>query len=88
MLRIETCSEGRATILRLSGRIQKERLRLLQAQIESCTQKTILNLEEVELVGRVGVRFLGLCQSNDIELRSCPLYVREWIFRESGREIG
>jgi len=28
------------------------------------------------------VRFLALCESNGIELRNCPLYMREWIFRE------
>ena len=57
---IEKCSDGQATIVRLSGRIQSEQLRLLQVQIEGCTQKTILNLEEVGLVDRSVVRFLCL----------------------------
>ena len=86
MLRIEKCSDGQATIVRLSGRIQSEQLRLLQVQIESCTQKTTLNLEEVGLVDRAIVHFLGLCESKGIELRNCPLYIREWIFREKSRK--
>jgi len=88
MLRIETSWDGQATIVRLSGRIHSEHLRLLKVQIESCTQKTILNLEEVGLVDRAVVHFLGLCESNGIELRNCPLYIREWIFREKSKKAG
>jgi hypothetical protein len=85
VLRIETCSDGHVAIVRPSGRIQSEHLRLLQVQIESCTQKTIISLEEVGLVGRAVVHFLGLCESNGIELRNCPLHKREWISREEAR---
>ena len=86
MLRIEKCLDGQATIVRLSGRIQSEHLRLLQAQIETCAQKTILDLDEVGLVDRAVVQFLGLCESNGIELQNCPLYIPEWIFREKSRK--
>jgi hypothetical protein len=82
MLRIEKCAEGQDAIVRLSGRIQSEHLRLLRVQIESCTQKPILNLEEVALVDRAAARFLRHCESNGIELRKCPLYIREWLLRE------
>ena len=82
MLKIEKCSDGQSTIVRLSGRIQLEHLRLLRTEVKSCTQKTILNLQEITLVDRAAVRFLALCESNGMELRNCPLYMREWIFRE------
>lgn len=88
MLRIEKCSDGQTTILRLSGRIQSRDLRLLQVQIESCPQNTIVNLDEVELVDRAAVRFLSHCESNGIELRNCSLYVREWMLREKSRDLG
>jgi len=86
MLRFERCSDGRTAIVRLSGRIQSEHLRLLCVQIESCTQKTTLSLDEVALVGRAVVRFLAFCESNGVELRQCPLYIRKWILREKRRE--
>jgi hypothetical protein len=86
MLRIEKCANGPVTSLRLSGRIQLEHLGELQLQIESCTQKTILDLEEVKLVDRPVIRFLALCQSNGIELSNCPMYIREWILQEKRRE--
>jgi anti-anti-sigma regulatory factor len=82
VFKIEKHSSGQALIVRLSGRIQAEHLQLLRAQIESCTQKTILNLQEVTLVDRAAVRFLAHCELNGIELRNCSLYIREWILRE------
>lgn len=86
MLKIEKCSSGETTTLRLSGRIQSKHLPLLQAQIEDCSQQTILNLEEVTLVDRAAVRFLGLCESKGVELLNCSLYIREWILRENDRK--
>jgi len=86
MLRIEKCANGPATFLRLSGRIRLEHLGELQVQVENCAQQTILDLEEVSLVDRPVVRFLGGCQSNGIELLNCPLYIREWILQEQRRE--
>lgn len=88
MLRIEKRSAGQATILRLSGRIESERLSELQVQIENCAENTIIDLEEVKLVDRAAVRFLGLCESNGIELLNCAPYIREWIFRENIRTLG
>ena len=82
MWKIEKCSDGQVTILRISGRIQSAYLRELQTEVERCTQKTILDLEDVTLVDRAAVQFLGLCESNGVELRNCPLYVREWILGE------
>jgi hypothetical protein len=88
MLRIEKCSDGKVTILRLSGRIESDRLSELQAQIEGCSENTIIDLEEVKLVDRPVVRFLGVCEANGIELLNCALYIREWILRENTRAVG
>ncbi len=87
MLRIDKFSDGQVTSLRLSGRIQSKHLRELQVQIESSTQKIMLDLGEVRLVNRAAVQFLGSCESNGIELLNCPLYVREWILREKNRDL-
>ena len=82
MWKIDKCSDSQVTILRISGRIQAAYLRELQTELRSCTQKTILDLEHVTLVDRTAVQFLGLCESNGVELRNCPLYIREWILGE------
>jgi hypothetical protein len=44
-------------------------------------------LEEVKLVDRAVVLFLGSCESNGIKLLNCPLYVREWNRREKKRKL-
>jgi hypothetical protein len=85
MFRIDKASDGQFTSFRLSGRIESKHLPELLAQIESCTQKTKLNLEDVQLVDRAVVQFLIRCETSGIELLSCPLYVREWILREKNR---
>ena len=82
MWRIDKFADGKATILRISGRIQSACLRELETELRHCTRKTILDLEHVTLVDRTAVQFIGLCESNGIELRNCPLYIREWILGE------
>ena len=82
MLRIEQDSKGCAPTLRLSGRIQSDRIACIRsAMTEGCPPK-ILDLSEVTLVDVAVVRFLMRCEDDGIELLQCPPYVREWILRE------
>jgi len=85
VLRIEKVSDGPRVILRLSGRLQSEHMDQLKAQIEGSTQRVILDLDEVKLVDRDVVCFLGLCEANGVELRQCSPYIRDWIDRERAR---
>jgi anti-anti-sigma regulatory factor len=85
MFKIENSSDGGDAILRLSGRIDSEHLEELKSQIEIGGRRVVLDLEEVKLVDRDVVLFLGLCESKGIELRHCAPYIREWIFREKIR---
>jgi len=86
VLRIEKVSHGTLMILRLSGRLQSEHVDQLEAQLEGSTQRVILNLDEVKLVDRDVVRFLGLCEAKGVELRQCCLYIRDWIDREKASQ--
>jgi hypothetical protein len=47
-----------------------------------------LDLQEVRLVYRKGVRFLESCKAKGIKLKNCPAYIRELIGtrRETGDE--
>ena len=85
VLRIEKVSEGPFMILRLSGRVQSEHVDQLKAQIEGSTQRVILDLDEVKLVDRDVVCFLGRCEANGVELRQCSPYIRDWIDQERAR---
>jgi len=79
VLRIERVSGGQLMILRLSGRLQSEHVKELQAQIEGCTQKIMLDLKEVKLVDQASVSFLAVCEANGVELSQCSPYIRDWI---------
>ena len=82
VLRIESVSDGQRVLLLLSGRLQSEHVEQLKAQIEGRTQSVILDLDGVKLVDRDVVCYLERCEANGVELRDCPLYLREWIARE------
>jgi hypothetical protein len=83
MFKIERHSNGQGTTLRLSGQIESEHIQQLRTEIEGAPRPHTLDLDEVTLVGRDVVRFLKACETQGIELRNCPLYIQEWIFRES-----
>jgi anti-anti-sigma regulatory factor len=81
VLKIDRSADGKYLVLRLSGRIQAEHLEQLKAEMEGVDGVT-LDLEDVKLVDRDAVRFLGACEANGIELRQCSQYIREWITKE------
>ena len=85
-MRIERRSKGKSsTNLKLSGRMQADGLAELLGEIEKCTPRPSLDLEEVNLLDRDSVRFLIRCESKGVQLVNCSLYVREWITRERGQ---
>jgi hypothetical protein len=86
MLRIQRKANGKV-IFTLSGRIEAEDIDELRRlfELEDSSRKIALDLRDVTLVDRDGVRFLAVCEANGIELENCPAYIREWIGRESGR---
>lgn len=86
-LKIQRAVRGDAVVFTLSGRIEGERVDELQRLFESATgcRGIVLDLEEVDLVDREAVRFLGGCVADGIRLERCPAYIREWILRETDR---
>ena len=87
MLRIEKDTDGCVTKLRLSGRIQSDQIASIRSEMDGdCTSK-ILDLSEVTLVDLGVVRFLISCEDDGIELEQCPVYVREWMFRERAEGV-
>lgn len=82
VLKIDRSVDGKWLILRLSGRMQSEHVEQLKAQMEGRAQ-VVLDLEDVKLVDREVVRFLGVCEASGAELRHCSPYIREWIAKEN-----
>jgi hypothetical protein len=74
--------EGDFVILRVSGRIHGEHVDTLRKLIELEKGGVAIDLKEVILVDREAVKLLALSETNGIELRNCPAYIREWVARE------
>lgn len=81
VLKIDRSADGKYVVLRLSGRMQSEHVEQLEAEMEGLAG-VVLDLEDVKLVDRDAVRFLGVREANGAELRHCSPYIREWIDKE------
>jgi anti-anti-sigma regulatory factor len=72
-------------VFRVSGRIDGTYVEALQEFLEN--EKTTkgcrlaIDLSEVTLVSQEVVEALAVAESNGIELKNCPAYVREWVSR-------
>lgn len=86
MLRIERSANGQV-VFTLSGRIQTEDIEQFQQLlvVEAPGQQLMFNLRHVMLVNQDAVAFLAQCEANGIKLENCPLYIRNWIDQEKGR---
>ena len=82
MLRIEKEFDGRVSRLRLSGRIQWDRIACIRASMHDDSSRKVLDQSEVTLVDVAVIHFLIGCEDEGIGLEKCPPYVREWISRE------
>jgi uncharacterized protein YlaN (UPF0358 family) len=60
----------------------------LEAQVrkEADGRRIVLDLRDLTLVDQDAVSFLTRCEADNITLKNCPAYIREWITR--GRQIG
>ena len=84
-LRIEKDSNGQSTTIRLIGRMQREHIEELSAQIEAGGASVTLDLNEVLLVDLDVIRFLAKCQTEGIFLVHCSRYIHDWIAKEQTR---
>jgi hypothetical protein len=85
-LKIEKDSDGRKTVIRLSGRLRSEHLAELKTQMDGDQSRIALDLDGVTFVNVEAVRFLNTCEKSGTELLHCWPYIREWIIRERDRE--
>jgi len=80
--RIDRLAERDLTVLRISGRIERDDVDVLRAAIAQEHGAVAIDLADVALVGRDTVNLLAFSEGRGIELRNCPAYIREWIDRE------
>ncbi len=85
MLKITRAANGEV-VFTVSGRLGAENLVELKMLFssEASGRLIILDLRELTLVDQEAVSFLERCEADNIQLKNCPAYVREWITRERG----
>jgi anti-anti-sigma regulatory factor len=67
-------------VSRLSGRLDAENLGYLEALLDAESgDEIVFDLKDLILVDLDVVRFLRHCETDSIELRNCPAYIREWL---------
>jgi len=86
MVKIQRSSNGKV-VFSLSGRIEMEDVQELQRllSLEAAGREVALDLQDVTLIDRDAVKFLGAWEENHVKLENCPGYIREWIDAERSR---
>ncbi len=82
MLKI-TRAENGDVVIKLSGRMNAENIGELEALVsEGATgRRIVLDLRDLTLVDQDAISFLKHCEEDNITLKNCPAYIREWITR-------
>jgi len=83
VLKVERSANGQV-VFTLIGRMTQEDTAELERMFRSelNVRNLILDLKDLTLVDRDAVRFLERCETENIKLKNCPAYIREWITRE------
>jgi hypothetical protein len=84
-LKIKKDSDGRKTVIRLSGRLRSEHLDELKRQLDGDWRGTELDLDGVTLVDVEAIRFLNACEESGVDFFHCWPYIGECMIREKGR---
>jgi len=82
MLKITRATNGEV-VIKLSGRMDAENITELEAMVREEVQgrRIVLDLRDLTLVDQDAVNFLKRCEADNIMLKNCPAYIREWITR-------
>ncbi len=84
MLKIQRLPRRDAVVLAVSGRLDRDVIAALSAALEAETGRTVvIDLSEMRLVDREGIRALAEYEAAGVRLEHCPQYARQWIDAES-----
>ena len=83
MLKIRRAANGEV-VFTVSGCMDAENIGEMKSlfQSEEKGRRLILDLRDLTLVDQAAVSFLKRCEADNIQLKNCPAYIREWIARE------
>ena len=83
MLKITRAANGEV-VIKLSGRMGADNIGELEKLIskEEVGRRIILDVIDLKLVDQDAINFLRRCEAENIALKNCPAYIREWITGE------
>jgi anti-anti-sigma regulatory factor len=86
MLKISRAANGEV-VFTVSGRMGAENVGELEKlfSAEASGRRIVLDLKDLTLVDQDVVSFLNRREADNITLKNCPAYIREWITRERGQ---
>jgi len=85
MLKVEKSATDALVVFAVSGEIAMDEVAELRRVLESePSVRKVLDLKDVTIVDRDAVMFLADCETDRIELKNCPRFIRQWIVRERG----
>ena len=83
MLRIQRTANG-DVVFTVSGGLEADNVSELSALLaaEERERTRVLDLKDLVAVDGDAVRFLRMCEADNIVLRNCPPYIRAWMARD------
>ena len=72
--------------IRLSGEFRSEHVDQVKAELDECGLRSVLDLEEVDLIDVEAVRFLNSCEARGVSVLSASGYIRAWMAQERERQ--
>ena len=83
MLKVQRSVNG-DVLFTLSGQMDAESTAELETLLKTEAESShiVLNLKDVTLGDQDAVNFLDRCEVENITLKNCPAYIREWITRQ------
>src|ERR1700756_181137 len=80
-LRIDRVGER----IRLSGALRFEHLHQVQAEMDQCGSRSVLDLEEADRVDVEAVHFLNSCEARGVPVLNASAFIRAWMAQEGER---
>ncbi len=82
-LRIDRVGER----VRLSGEFRSEHLPQVKAEMDQCGSRSVLDMEEVDLVDVEAIHFLNSCEARGVSVMNASAYIRAWMMQERDRAV-
>ena len=72
--------------VRLSGEFRSEHVHQVKAEMDQCGSRSVLDLEEVNLIDVEAIHFLNSCEARGVLVLNAAAYITVWMVQERERQ--